>query len=92
MTGHSGLDSAFPFRRLDGLVEQKRFANVFYLGYRALQVEGFRQHNFEDLSQSAVKYSHPSAMRTFCTLMLWLVLLKIRLAFIALANRLAYTS
>jgi hypothetical protein len=29
-------------------------------------------------------------MRTFCTLMLWLVLLKIRLAFIAFANRLAY--
>lgn len=27
--------------------------------------------------------------RTFCTLILWLVLLKIRLAFIALAKRLA---
>lgn len=27
---------------------------------------------------------------TFCTLMLWLVLLKIKLAFMALANRLAY--
>jgi len=29
-------------------------------------------------------------MHTFWTLMLWLVLLKIRLAFIALANRLAW--
>jgi hypothetical protein len=28
-------------------------------------------------------------LHTFCTLMLWLVLLKIRLAFMALANRLA---
>jgi hypothetical protein len=37
-----GLYSAFLFRRLDGLVEQKRLANVFYLGYCALQVEGFR--------------------------------------------------
>jgi hypothetical protein len=33
------LDSAV--RRLDGLVEQERLADVFYLGYRALQVEGF---------------------------------------------------
>jgi hypothetical protein len=41
MTGHSGLDSAFPFRRLDGLVEQKRLADVFYFGYRTLEVEGF---------------------------------------------------
>lgn len=41
------LDSAF--RRLDGLVEQKRLADVFYLGNRTLQIEGFREHNFEDL-------------------------------------------
>jgi hypothetical protein len=33
-----GLDSAF--RRLEGLVEEKGFADVFYLGYRALEVEG----------------------------------------------------
>lgn len=31
-------------------------------------------------------------VHTFCTLMLWLVLLKMRLAFIAFANRFAYSS
>jgi len=42
-----GLDSAI--RRLDGLIEQERFADVFYLGYRTFQVEGFGEHNLEDL-------------------------------------------
>ena len=35
-----GSDSSV--RRLDGLVEEKRFANVFYLGDSALEVERFR--------------------------------------------------
>jgi hypothetical protein len=33
----------------DSLVEKKRLAHVLDLGNGTLQVEGFRQHNLEDL-------------------------------------------
>jgi hypothetical protein len=46
---NSGFDSAFPFRRLDGLVEQERLANVFYLGYCALEIESLGEDDLEDL-------------------------------------------
>jgi hypothetical protein len=46
---NSRFDSAFHFRRLDGLVEQERLANVFYLGYCALEIKGFGQDDLEDL-------------------------------------------
>jgi hypothetical protein len=39
-------------RRLDGLVQEQRFPNVFYLWYRTLQVKGFGQDDLEDLVKS----------------------------------------
>lgn len=38
-----------PFRRLDGLVEEKRLSNVFDLGDRALEVERLGEDDLEDL-------------------------------------------
>ena len=36
-------------RLTDGLVEQKRLADVLDLGYCAFEVEGFGEHDFKDL-------------------------------------------
>jgi hypothetical protein len=57
------LDPAFPLRRLDGLVEQKGLADVLYLWYRTLQVEGLGKHNLEDLWMVSVIHgmSHDNA-------------------------------
>ncbi len=44
-----GLRSNSAVRRLNGLVEQKWFADVFYFGDRALEIKGLGQHDFEDL-------------------------------------------
>lgn len=47
----------------NGLVEQQWLANILYLGYRTLQIEGFRKNNFEDLSEvSAVPLFNKSIM------------------------------
>jgi hypothetical protein len=72
----------------NGLVKQKRFAYVFNFGNCAFEVESFRKDNLEDLYR--VSYCGRGRVeedRTFWTLILWLVLLKIRLARIAFANR-----
>ena len=72
------------------MVEEERLSNVFYLGDGALEVEGLGEDNLEDLATaSADAEPFQRMMVTFCTLMLWLVLLKMRLAFIARAKRLA---
>jgi hypothetical protein len=38
--------------RLNSLVEKKRLSDVFYLGYRALEIERLGQDNLEDLRDS----------------------------------------
>lgn len=75
--------------RLHGLVEEQWFSYVFYLGDGALKIECLGQDYLEYLQESVPLGTSVAALHTFCTLMLWLVLLKMRLAFIALAKRLA---
>lgn len=79
-----------PCASLEVFVEQQRLADVLDLGNCALEVERLGQDDFEDLDLvSSGMVRSKSVDLTFCTLMLWLVLLKIKLAFMALANRLA---
>src|SRR5579862_1658940 len=80
----------------NGLVEEEWLADVFDLGDCAFEVESFGQDDFEDLLLSdalvtAARVNLRLVGRvTFCTLILWLVLLKMRLARIAFANRRAF--
>ena len=77
------------FRRLDGLVEEERLSDVLYLGDCALEVERFGKNDLENLWTISFCMGVKAKPHTFWTLMLWLVLLNMRLAFIARAKRLA---
>jgi hypothetical protein len=71
-----------------GLVNEQWLAHIGDLGYRAFEVERLGQHNLEDLSAVRLESARNNRdRRTFCTLMLWLVLLKISAARIAFAKR-----
>lgn len=83
----------------DGLVEEQGLADIFDFGDRAFEVKGFGEDDFEDLGRSGEKeislgrggvVGKMEDDDTFCTLMLWEVLLKMRLARIAFAKRRAW--
>jgi hypothetical protein len=64
---------------------------VFYFGDGAFEVKCLGEDDLEDLhdcKHGLVRDKNRE--HTFCTLILWLVLLKMRLAFMAFANRFAY--
>ena len=71
------------------LVDQKGFTGVFDFRDGAFEVEGFGEDDLEDLCSrvSLGILGLQGKFYTFCTLILWLVLLKIKLARIALAKR-----
>lgn len=79
-------------RILHRLVQQEWFSDVFDFGNGAFEVEGFGEDDFEDLVGGVSEGKGLASMGerdTFWTLMLWLVLLKMRLAFMAFAKRFA---
>jgi len=73
------------------MVEQQRLSDILNLGNSAAQIECLGENNFENLRSESVRELRLMAEYiTFCTLMLCDVLLKMRLAFIAFANRFAW--
>lgn len=77
------------------MIEEEWLADVFNLGDSAFEVEGFGKDDLKDLMADTFSEKSQAEREcvksTFCTLMLWLVLLKIRLARIALAKRRAFS-
>jgi hypothetical protein len=75
------------------LVEEEGLSDVFDLRDGAFEVEGLGKDDLEDLMRLLAGTNVVGdVLRTFCTLMLWLVLLKMRLAFMAFANRFAFAN